>query len=59
MKWLYNDGRSSVLGQDAPAAQDSMSLGSLQARSAAEPGAMMHAAVVPCRALLRDSIDGT
>ena len=33
MRWLYHDGRSSVLGggQDAPA-QDDMSLGSLRAR---------------------------
>ena len=35
MQWLYNDGRSSVLsgGQDMPAQEDNMSLGSLQAAS--------------------------
>ena len=33
MKWLYNDGRSSVLGdQDVQPPEDNMSLGSLQAR---------------------------
>ena len=38
MRWLYNDGRSSVLGcQDAPPAQDDFSLGSLRARAVPEP----------------------
>ena len=32
VRWLYSDGRSSVLGGQDPPVQDDMSLGSLQAR---------------------------
>ena len=51
MKWLYTDGRSSVLGgaagQEAPA-QDNMSLGSLQARPEAGPEARYTSKRDPC-----------